>query len=267
MKIIFKLIICLWAIFHTDLSKAQNNDLKKAEKDLLSHLKKINYWVFNPQYNEKIHSGDSIAIENGIFRKKLNYYTSRFSGTIKYDFSELQKEGLTIATSDDGLFRIYSWDTWTGGTMHYFDNIFQFKINDRVMSLHYDSSEIENNEDDPKSWYEKIYSLKFDNKTIYIGVYNAIFSSKDAVEGIKLFEIIKNGLNDTIKLIKTKSGLHNELSYEYNFFSVVDMKERPTISYDKASKTIYLPLVQEDGTVTKKFIKYKFTRKYFEKIK
>jgi hypothetical protein len=62
--------------------------------------------------------------------------------------------------------------------------------------------------------------------------------------------------------------LKNSISFEYDFFSVVDRPERPIqlIKYDQTKKTIYIPVVFENGKVTDKYITYKFTGEYFEKI-
>jgi len=81
---------------------------------------------------------------------------------------------------------------------------------------------------------------------------------------------VENGkLNQSVKLIKTAEGINYYIGFEYDFFSVVDRPERPVklIKYDKSKKIIYIPVVYDDGTVTKKFIQYKFNGKYFEKYK
>jgi hypothetical protein len=70
---------------------------------------------------------DSLAHANAMFAKKLSYYISKCPFTINQKFSSLANDHLDISTSNDGLFRIYSWDTWTGGTMHFFENVMQYK--------------------------------------------------------------------------------------------------------------------------------------------
>jgi hypothetical protein len=93
--------------------------------------------------------------------------------------------------------------------------------------------------------------------------------------GIRVFRIADGKLED-VNLIKTKTGFHNNLYYYYNFFSVVDWKvngkivdwkHRPKPFFDEVNKTIKLPLVGEDEMVKHQFITYKFTGKYFEKVK
>jgi hypothetical protein len=76
-------------------------------------------------------------------------------------------------------------------------------------------------------------------------------------------------LNKDVKIIKTQSGSHSTIFYEYNFGSVVDIpfEKRPIITFDQATQIIHIPLVDGKGQVTKKFINYKFSGQYFEKIK
>jgi hypothetical protein len=74
-------------------------------------------------------------------------------------------------------------------------------------------------------------------------------------------------------LIKTASGLTDSLGFSYNFFSVVERRERPVklISFDKKTNTLKIPVVIEDkefsnGRVTNRFISYRFNGTYFVKV-
>jgi len=252
MKILSCHIICLLTAFFSLHVKGQNNNFKKIEKDLLYHFNRINYWTINQMLISNTHIADSIELENKIIEKKLKEYTNTNPSTIKYPFPELKKAGLSVITSNDGSFRIYSWDTESGGTEHLYNNIFQIKNNGRTISF---------SEDDDTRGYSKIFTLALKGKTIYLATYDGVYATLLFAKGIKLFTIEKNTFNDSARLIKTGSGLQNELSYEYH-----PSLDR-TITFDSSSKTIYLPFVLKGGTVTKKIIKYRFTGNYFEKIK
>lgn len=172
-----------------------------------------------------------------------------------------------IVTSDDHLFRIYSWDTWQGGTMHDFENVFQYKSEEKVYSkLIYESAD--DSEKDYIPYYSELFTLRANNKTYYLAIANGIYSSKDLGQSIKIFTIENNTISDNARIIKTKSGLTNSISVDFDFFSVVDRPERPLklIKYDADKKIIYIPIVLENGKVTNRFIRYKFTGQYFEKI-
>ena len=235
---------------------------KDVEADLLRSFRKISYWS-DKKSDAAINPTDSLYKANGRFGKLLKDYTERYPATIREPFDSLKKERLDIVTAADSLFRIYSWDTWTGGTMRFFNNVLQYKAGQKLHSI-LDTSKTGHRY---IYFYTNLYTFKANSKTYYLGVYKGIFSSKDVGEGIQVFSIDNGRLNTDVKLIKTTSGLHSKLYYSYDFFSVIHRKERPTITFNAATQTINLPLVDAKGNVTHKFITYKFTGEYFEKVK
>lgn len=236
----------------------------KIEQELLAQLRKINYWAANNDSSRLVDSYDSLEQANKEFRNHLLRYTSTVHATIGYDFYELQKQGLTIKTSNDGLFRIYSWDTRTGGTAHVFDAVFQYRNGNRLFS-----TTVNREEGDPGRWYSIIHTLKTDNKTYYLAVYHVIESSRLLYQGVKTFCIEGDRLNDSVRLIKTATGIRNELGFEYDFLSVASRPERPVklIYFDEDDDELHLSVVWQNGKVSNRFITYQFTGKYFEKVK
>jgi len=237
------------------------------EADLLKSFKKIDYWMEKGRDTsfDTIIASDSLENANDIFARKLKYYSERNPSLITYPFRSLGKEGPAILSSADGLFRIYSWDTWTGGTMHAFENVFQYKSGGKIVSI----IDTVKSDGDYIYCYEDIYPFRANNKTYYLTTYLGIYSSKDSGRGIRIFDIENGRLNNDVKLIKTASGMHGHLYYDYDFFSVVDIpfEKRPRITFDRATNTISLPLVDGNHKVTNKFIQYKFTGQYFERGK
>ena len=92
-------------------------------------------------------------------RKKAGKFPAFFcepSGYFWKIFWTIVKKYIDIVTTDDGLLRIYSWDTWLGGTMHQFENLFQFKCGDKICThLITDTSEISE-----VPFYSDIFTLK-----------------------------------------------------------------------------------------------------------
>jgi len=243
---------------------------KEIEADLLRSFNKINYWAKKSRADTTGNTSmeDSLENANEIFAKKIKWYTVKYPSTIKQDFNSLKKERLDIFTSADGLFRIYSWETWLGGTMRDFANVLQYKTAENVQSVYLHN--LMSDDSEPYiPFYTSLYTFKVGLKTYYMGVYGCIYSTKDVGDGIQVFAIENGKLNTGVKIIKTASGLHSKIYYDYNFFSVVDIPygKRPTIQFDSATQSIQVPLVSGDGRVTHKFIIYKFTGKYFEKVK
>jgi hypothetical protein len=233
------------------------------EADLLKSFKKFAYW-YQRLSDMTVSASDSLDNANEVFGEKLKYTTEKYPATIAQSFASLTKEHLDIFTSSDGLFRIYSWDMGGGGTMREFQNLMQYKIGDKTTSILFISSE-----DVYVPFYSNLYTFKTGNKTYYLGITGVIESSRYAGTGIKVFAIEGNKLNTNVKLLKTGSGLKNEISYEYDFGSIAHIPygKRPTITFDAATQTFRMPLVDTKGNVTKKFITYKFTGQYFEKVK
>jgi hypothetical protein len=237
-----------------------SQDLQTIEKDLLKHLKKIN------RLSEDRPDGYDTQLEkeNETFKTKLLKYTSLYPATINYAFKYLKDENLRIAESADHKFRIYSWNTWMGGSMPYYENICQAKT-----GTIYAATLPESKEWGSAGWFSEIFTLNTPERTVYIGYLNAAFSSKDVYQAVKLFSIENNTLNDTLRLIRTGTGLHNTLGFEFDFFSVVDREERPVklIFFDEAQQALRIPVVNGEGKVTSRFITYRFNGTCFEKVK
>ncbi|MES2063189.1 MAG: hypothetical protein V4456_14780 [Bacteroidota bacterium] len=254
-----KILLLIAAVVFSKPTFAQSP--KAIEADLLKSFKRIGYW---DQKRNDAGGDDSLENANDAFGKKLKNYTENYAFTIKEPFTSLKKERLDIFTSADGLFRIYSWDTGGGGTMREFANVIQYKTGDKTNAVL-----LTGTNDIYIPFYRNLYTFKTGNKTYYLGIYGAIYSSRYAGTGIKIFAIENDKLNQNVKLIKTQSGINSKIFYDYDFGSIayVPYGKRPNITFDATTKTISIPLVAADGKVTSKFITYKFTGQYFEKVK
>jgi len=229
---------------------------EQIEKDLVESYKNILSAGFDSDW-------EKLDAANNVFKEKLINYTSSYLSTLTYGFDSL-KTMIDIASSDDGLFRIYSWDTQQGGTMRDFENVFQYQFDGEVYAK---ASKTGDGIFNP--FYSEIFTLKANEKTYYLAINNDIWSSKDATQSVKVFTIENNGsLDDTVKLFKTKTQLLNEINVGFDFFSVIDRPERPVrlIKYDPKKKIVYIPIVYADGKVTDKYIVYQFTGQYLEHI-
>ncbi|HVV04810.1 MAG TPA: hypothetical protein VHC96_11345 [Puia sp.] len=235
--------------------------LGSLENNLLQKFNQIEHWSRDSVTPGKY---DSLQYANKVFQKTLFHYASTNPNTIHATFTQLKNAGLTIATSSDGLFRIYSWDTQTGGTMRFFSNVYQYKDEHGV----YARADPQHTGDDAGAFYSDIYRLPANGKIYYLAIYHAILSTKDCMQGIQTFSIRGHSLDDSVRIIKTSKGLANGIDFEYDFFSVVSRPERPVhlIDYDSAKRIIRIPVVTDDGAVTKRSILYRFTGQYFQHI-
>lgn len=232
------------------------------ENKLYQSFKKIDYWS-NEGRSQKNY-GDSLYVANKNFENLLLKYTSNNAQILSYRFSKLTNEGLKIATSEDGKFRIYSWDTATGGTMRFFRNVYQYKNDSKVFSKLIDFGE-----DDAGAFYNQINDVISQNKKYYLAQRVSVLSSALSYHAVQVFSIDGNILNQNAKLIKTKSGIQNQLGYEVDFSASVNSnntRENYGIEYDAKKKIISIPLIQADSKLTDKKIRYQFKGKYFEKL-
>lgn len=241
---------------------AQNN--AQIEKELVAALADIQkYGSYGGGYDEV-----KLPKAQDVFLEKLLKYT-KIASTLSYKFTALDEE-MSIATSDDGKFRIYSWDLQDGGTMHDFANVYQYQGADGKI---YSETGEPGEEGDAGGFVTDIFTLDTKGGKIYIVCSTSIGSTKLRFQSADLYKIDGEKLDDKVNLIKTKSGLTNTLNFEYDFFSVVDRPKRPVklISFDKKTKTLKIPVVIEDeefpdGRVTNRFINYRFDGTYFVKI-
>lgn len=207
---------------------------------------------------------DSLSLYADKFEKEFASFIKNNPSTLNYPFKELIDSNFCyVKTSSDSRFRIYSWDTWTGGTMHFFKEIYQWEGNDKVFTAvpRYE-------EGDAGRFCSEIFTVNINDKLYYLAVTNAIFSTKDAMQAISAYTIEGDKLVDTVKLFKTKTKMLNSIDVDFDFFSVAERPERPLelITYDDKQKIIYIPVVDGIGQVTKRNILYQLQGNYFEFI-
>lgn len=261
---IMKKIVLIISFFITQSSFGQ--DLDKIETKLSEAFFKIQYWKFYDNA-KTIESYDSLEKANDQFEKLLLNITSNNPQSLNYKFKSLIDSGLTISSSADGNFRIYNWDTWTGGTMHIYKNIVQYKASGKVFSKTLNNGKNNNGESD--CLYYEINQVTSNNKNFYLAFSSARLSSWLFYLNIKVFSIDSNQLNDNAKLIKTRTGIRNQLGYEVDLSSSPNRNKKVPnfdIEYDKTNKVISIPVILENKEITNKKIRYKFNGTYFEKL-
>lgn len=269
MKKLLKLnFIALFLITFSFSAFGQTN--AQIEKELIAAVKDIQkYGNYGDGYDE-----EKLSKAQDDFEAKLLKYT-KTAATLAYKFGALG-ESVFVATSDDGRFRIYSWDLEDGGTMHDYARVYQYQGADgKVYSMSEPAAAAGGDEEGGAgAFVSDIFTLDAakDNK-VYIVCSTFIGSTNDHYQSANLYRINGDALDNKVKLIKTKSGLTNALGFEYNFFSVVDHKERPIklITFDKKTKTLKIPVVIEDkefpnGRVTNRFISYRFDGTNFVRV-
>ncbi|QQS41237.1 MAG: hypothetical protein IPM63_18040 [Acidobacteriota bacterium] len=190
---------------------------------------------------------------------------------LEYGFPGLSKE-MAVATSPDGKLRFYSWDDMSGGTMRFHEKVVQFVGSDgkvRVIVEDPDRSK------GGQPFFHQIFQMEVKDGPLYFGNFTMIASTSLNAQAIEAMKIDGNKLKREVKVFETEEGLSGELWIEYDFFTVVDRKERPIrlFEFDPETKTLRHPYIDEEieghpgqGKVTDKWVTYKFTDGRFRKV-
>ncbi len=251
-----KYALLLLSFLLVNKSFAQKSDLPSEEIKLIKLYSQI------LSYSQENY--DSISYYAVRFENELTSFIKNNSATLDYSFKNITDSFVCwVKTSSDKKFRIYSWDTRTGGSRRIFKTIYQWRSNGKVF-IHAPQYV----EGDAGSFCSKIFTVIINNQPFYLAITNGIFSNKSMMQEISTFSIKGNKLVDTVKLFKTKTKKLNRISIEFDFFSVVDRPERPLelINYDDKKKIIYIPVVDNNGKVSNKNILYQLNGSYFEFI-
>jgi hypothetical protein len=243
-------------IFIFNKSFAQSDYISSKEKKLAVGYSKI------LKSKESGDNYDSVEYYSEKFGNEFRSFIKNNPSTLNYPFKALIDSNYCfVKTSADGNFRIYSWDTETGGTMHFYNEIRQYRDKEKVFTVINEKNE----EGDDSGFCSKIYSTAINNKMYYLPISNGVYSSKDLSQSISVMSINGGNLVDTVKLFKTKTRLLNKIDISFDFFSVVDRPERPLelITYDDRLKIVYIPLVNENGVVSEKNLIYQLKDNYF----
>lgn len=257
MKTIFFLIVAVFS------ASASGQTPARVETELLGYLADISkYGNYGGERDEE----KLTAANEGLERSLINNGTK--AAMLAYAFPKLQEE-MFVATSKDGKFRIYSWDMQTGGTMRDFASVYQFqgKSGKTIMDA-------ENDEDESAgAFFPEIFQVTSKGGPIYLATSTFIGSTSTHGQSINIIRIDGDDLDLNSKLIRTASGLTNSVGFGYDFFSVVERKERPIklFEFNETKKEFRFPVVIEDddtslGRVTNKFITYRFNGIHFVKV-
>jgi hypothetical protein len=231
--------------------------LAAGERSIIQHLGKIQSLADQHGPGAPEDLPDSLDQENirlGIALQKL---TSEIPYSIRYKFSRLVENGMTIATSPDGLLRIYSWDAESGGSSHTINSVYQYKVGQIVYSKYVEDTLF-------SGTVSGVHLLAVNGKKYYLCLSFLRVAGLRGYESIQAFCLAGKILSDTAHIIKTKSGLTSKLGFDFVMDESWSGKDQ--IRYNDNTKTIRFPVVLEGGHITKRRITYKFNGLYFEKV-
>ncbi len=207
---------------------------------------------------------DSLGEVNTALLTYLQEKSTTTPELLDIDLSSMDTAGIIILTSEDKKFRIYCWDTETGGTMRFFNALIQYRTaKGSESAVLNDIAKTE----EPGDFYREIYTVHAKNgNTYYLVTSRGIYSSRDIVEVIQAYTIESGKLNDSVNLFRTPRQQLNEITYTCDFFSNIDSNtgnQRNLIRISDDKQTLFIPIVNDKDEVTDKFLIYKFDGNQF----
>lgn len=172
-----------------------------------------------------------------------------------------------VVSSEDGRLRIVSWDTQTGGTMHEYCTMAQFKSPDGKAGfalLDY-PGEWENPD---KGKQPAIFNSVDKIDTITTGAKESVYLVWSNGRGsLRMFSecvaavTLKNGKMEKAPFFKTKRALLSDIQFVY---TVSDDGDRPKFQFKKENgPTLLVPIISDRDDFSGKFFKYVFDGKQF----
>lgn len=226
--------------------------------DMYSHSIQSDHYDSDLIYKKNIEIGQLLS----------NFATKKASLSCQYQ--RAQQEGLSFLSSDDKKFRVYVWDTATGGSMHDYAGYIQFV--DAHNRIHVTALQHKNDEEEPlHSFPTSLFTAKLNGKTHYMLVTTGVFSTMQRSQNLHVYRINKGKLINP-KIIKTRTRFTSELGFGFNLFSLIDTnRNRELFEYDHKRQRIRFPVVINNekypyGEVTNRWINYKFDGQYFHKV-
>jgi hypothetical protein len=261
MTLFQKLTVSIFVLAILTCSKAftQPIDMTTQEDKYVKLYAKIE------SFASRNYNSDSISFYSDRFEAEFTSFIVNNPTSLNYSFKNLNDNHFChIITSSDGNFRIYSWDTRTGGTAAIFRTFYQWRSNGKIFT-----KVPTNILGDLGRFCSKIFTVNINSKNHYLALEIGIYSKKYVTEFISAYCIEDNNLVDTLKVFKTKKGkLLNSIHVDYDFSSVYNRPERPIelIAYDDKQKIIYIPKVDVNGKVQTENILYQLNGRYLKYI-
>ena len=174
-----------------------------------------------------------------------------------------QDAGLSVVSSTDGKLRYYSWDTLTGGTMHFFDAVVVYDGGSEKMNVELRTDD-NNNKNEAASSYDQLDTIKtIEGKTVYLvqglDIGATILHSR-TIQAL----VIDQGKLKKFPFFRTPKKLLDNISYCF-----ADYGNDTDIKFSKDKQTLSIPLLKADpknpdiNIATGRFLTYRFDGSHY----
>ena len=222
------------------------------------------YYNFGRETADDLPERNSRAAK--IFLKTMTDYLKQ-PQSWRCTFPKTVNSGVHIIQSPDRRLRFIWWDEQNSGTMHNYTSVAQWRVpNGQTVVQVYDS-------DMAAPYIDKIYNDDLPGYgRVYLISSVTIGGAQTIIMNLALYRLGKRELED-LNIIRT-SRLTAYLHYMLNRHSEIPGVS-PDFAYDKHSKTISLPVVDDEqrsendlsfGNLRNKRIRYRFNGRYFVRL-
>ena len=270
----FRYLLLSTILFHSINLSAQGNEQAKDKQNLQLALKSIGYYWERQMTDtaENSTAYQSLERENSIFMNRLVDYLNKYPSSINENFDGLYDSTFKCATSSDGKFRIYSWNTLTGGSTAKYNAVVEYITTKGTKAkILYDVSKIARNVGIERTgWmYDTIFSVTNAKTTYYLATLFTSYSTVGRTAGIQAFSIDGTQLHSNLNIFTTTEGNENLIVWDYNMQvnkeTNHEIKVQPTM--DNKANILYIPVIGENDRMYFKgnYDKYSFNGDYFIK--
>ncbi len=211
--------------------------------------------------SEQAGAGDSdkVASTNQLFITAIKAAMSD-PKLLSASLPKSKEAGLTKLSSADGKVCFYSWDTQTGGTMHFYRDFVQFKTSKAAAYRDLNPPAKEEGDLATGYFYHDLHSVvTSSSKPVYMPTYRSIFSNQDHSDGITAYSIEGDKLIE-VPFFKTKTKTLKSISVPA---IEVEWNDNGLINFKDQNKTLLIPITVKDGGATGRFLTYRFNGQYF----
>jgi hypothetical protein len=192
------------------------------------------------------------------FVTKLLHYTSTSPSTLKYTFLQLHWPQMTILTSDDSLFRVYSWPAPIPG------NVFQWKSKNTTISMCDTLQRV-------GEYCVREFTVHTRDKDYYLCIFNKSVRDRVARQRLTAFVIQNGKLVEDVQFFKTRDGgLSSVIELDIAYSPIIrpdKWENESAFTFDAEKLTIESPKSIDSKDNLIGHIVYKFNGKYFEQVK
>lgn len=204
---------------------------------------------------------DTTSAANSKFKQFLKA-ASASKGLFIDPLVDAQAAGLTVLESKDKKLRVYSWDSLTGGTMHFYESVAQFDVGGKYAYLDLNGPDPKEDEDPgPGALTTDLRTYEtVDHKFVYLLLMIGTYSGMDHSHSISAY-VIDGGKLKTFPFFDTGK---KRLSTIDCSFSSAQWNEGANIQFGKDGKTMKIPIIDKNNAITGKFLLYAFNGNAFK---